>query len=48
VPQLQPASALGFATTSKPCLIISDLKSMVAPFMNSKVVSSTMMSAPSF
>ena len=42
VPQLHPISAFGFATTSKPYLIISDLKSIVEPFMKSKVVSSTM------
>ncbi len=47
VPQLHPISAFGFATTSKPCLIISDLKSIVDPFINSNVVSSTMISAPS-
>lgn len=48
VPQLHPTSAFGFATTSNPYLIISDLKSIVEPFMKSSVVSSTMTCAPSF
>ena len=42
VPQLHPVSAFGFAMTSKPCLIISDLKSIVDPLMKSMVTSSTM------
>jgi len=42
VPQLHPTSAFGLATTSNPYLIISDLKSIVDPFIKSRVVSSTM------
>jgi hypothetical protein len=42
VPQLHPVSAFGFAMTSNPYLIISDLKSIVDPLMKSMVTSSTM------
>lgn len=48
VPQLHPVSAFGFAMTSNPYLIISDLKSIVDPLIKSMVISSTMTKAPSF